>query len=106
VVPLLLIVYRQFPGRFRIILWIAAVVTVATNIFEYAVEKTMLGGFWYWRFPSQSLERLDHALMYSPYLLAIVRLPMTIAAFALLAVGAKVLLIRYRSSDSVKGLQR
>jgi hypothetical protein len=103
VVPLLLIVYRQFPGPLRIILAIAAIVTVATNIFEYAFERVPLGAFWYWRFPSESLARLDHQLMYSSYLLPLVRMPMTIFSFAILIAGTKVLLTHYHRRADPQG---
>jgi len=99
VIPLLIIAYRQFPGPLRIILWIAAIVTIATSVFEYAIEKKTLGGFWYWHSPSDSLDSLEQAMLQSPTLGAMVHLPMTLASLAILAVGTGVLLARSKPKN-------
>ncbi|MGD0462333.1 MAG: hypothetical protein ABSB74_07570 [Tepidisphaeraceae bacterium] len=89
VTPLLLVCYRQY-RRLRIVLLVAAVIIVATNIFEYAVLRS-LGQFWLAGHPSEGLERYSEKLLFSDPDLARLCLPMTLASLFLLAACAAVL---------------
>jgi hypothetical protein len=67
-------------------LLIAAIVVAATNVFEYAVDRKVLGGFWTHWFSSPGAERLGERML-SPQFSSLVRLPMTIASLAVLISG-------------------
>jgi hypothetical protein len=90
VMPQLLICYREFGGLFRQCLWIGYWVTIATNVFEYAVV-TSLGGFLSIGLDSVPLKHLSGAILTWPRLLPLIRLPMTLGALTVLAVGVTVL---------------
>jgi hypothetical protein len=89
-IPLFTICYREFGGIFRKCLWIALWVTVATNIFECAIEQ-WLGGFLSIGLNSPRLLHLSDVLYAHPKYVAIIRLPMTACALTVLAVGVRVL---------------
>ncbi|MGA3068289.1 MAG: hypothetical protein ABSF29_15700 [Tepidisphaeraceae bacterium] len=90
VFPLILIAYPRQPPWFRSLLTTAAAIIIATNLYEYAVER-WLGGFWYWRNPSQQMNNLNLRLMFSPTATPLLQLPMTLAALAVLIAGLRVL---------------
>ena len=86
VIPLFLICYREYDGPFRKLLWIALWVTVATNVFECAIE-TWLGGFLSIGLNSQPLLHLSALLFTHPRSIALIHLPMTLCSLTVLAAG-------------------
>ena len=82
-------------GATRRILLVAMAITILTNLFEYGFEEP-LGGFLFWRFRSPALDHLSLRLMESHWLKPVINLPMTLAAFAVLAGGAWLLIPRFR----------
>ncbi len=90
VAPLLLVVYQQYK-KLRTVLLIAAIVIVATNIFEYAIIPS-LGRFWIcWHPASEGLKQYGQKILFSDPDLAKLCLPMTLASLALLMSGIAVL---------------
>jgi len=86
VVPLLLVIYQQYK-QLRIVLSIGGVIIIATNIFEYAILRS-LGQFWIkWRPSSEGLKQYGEKILFSDPDLAKLHLPMTLASLAILAAG-------------------
>jgi hypothetical protein len=84
VVPLLLVVYQQYKSL-RVLLVMAAVIIVGTNIFEYAILPS-LGRFLVYMNPSvSSLEEFGDKLVSSDVELSKLRLAMTLASLVVLA---------------------
>jgi len=86
VTPLLLIVYQQY-RKLRVVLFIAGIVIIGTNIYEYAIIRA-LGQFWIsWHPSSQQLKDYAEKVLYSDPARALLQLPMTLASLAVLAAG-------------------
>jgi hypothetical protein len=99
VTPLLLIVYQQFP-KLRVLLSIAAIIIIGTNLFEYAIMRS-LGQIWiFWHPTEYSLRQYGEKLMYSDPDLARLQLPMTLASFAILFAGIMTLYRCQRENHS------
>jgi hypothetical protein len=97
VVPLLLICYGGYGRAFNAALWICAVVTIATNFFEYGVEW-WLGGFLSGLLDPKRLRTISDQLLDSSKLEAMVRLPMSLTTLGLLVVGSGIVLRRLRGN--------
>ena len=95
--PVFLAFYPASPRWFRRVLCLAAIVIVATNVFEYAVEVTPLGGFWIFWFPSSSLIRFSQNV--PPQTFSLIRLPMTLVSLSVIVCGTFVAINRIRSRD-------
>jgi hypothetical protein len=86
VIPLILVCYPNFGSALARMIWISMSIVVATSIFEYAVELN-LGRFLYNFSPSPRLQAISDYFTYPSIHLIWLRIPMTFAAFALLATG-------------------
>jgi hypothetical protein len=90
IAPLLIVVYQQYQGL-RIITAIAALIIVASNVFEYAIMP-VLGQFLIgWRPSTEALLRYGQKVQFSDPDCALLRLPMTLASLLIFVAGIVVL---------------
>jgi hypothetical protein len=86
VVPLFVVVFSEFK-KLRIILLIAGVVVVATNVFEYALIRS-LGQFWIeWHPSADALREYGEKLLTSDLVQAKLRWPMSLVSMLVLIGG-------------------
>jgi len=104
VVPLLLVCFPNFGVGLRRAICVGLSVVVATNVFEYAVEQN-LGRYWYHFSPFARLQDLSDYFQYPSLHLIWLRIPMTLAAFFMLAFGIKTLIRRYMGIESLSPKQ-